>query len=274
MKKVYFLSQLLIAGSFLISFTSCPDDDDNDGKEQKTENGNKGEDGKNEQNPNQNPNQGENQSVFSTGEINGRYYVDLGLSVKWAVCNIGAQTMTDYGNLYAWGEVEPKKEYSVDNYKWSHGDWDVYDKYNDGKEWQDTVYGVPDHLTMLFPEDDAAIVNWGDKWRMPTFEEFNELFESCEWEEVFNLNGTETNGRMGTSKINGNKIFLPAAGMYDDDEWWWKGERANYWTSSLGEARCVYARTHEFVLEHDKDFYHTYYLTRDRGISVRAVVNK
>lgn len=98
-------------------------------------------------------------------------YVDLGLSVKWATFNVGAIAPEDYGNYFAWGEVEPKAEYSWENYKWGDGTASNMTKYNE-----------KDGLTTLKLEDDAAHVNWDGKWRMPTDAEFTELREKCIWE--------------------------------------------------------------------------------------------
>ena len=123
-------------------------------------------------------------------------YVDLGLSVKWATFNVGATSPEDYGDYFAWGETEPKEEYSMATYKHYDKSTGKYIKYNS------------DSLTMLEPEDDAAHVNWGGKWRMSTKEEMNELIANCTWTWRQNngIGGYEVTGP------NGNSIFLPAAG--------------------------------------------------------------
>ena len=126
-------------------------------------------------------------------------YVDLGLSVKWATFNVGASVPEDYGDYFAWGEVEPKDEYSWENYKWCDGTESVMTKYND-----------VDNKSILDEEDDAAKVNWGGEWRMPTDEELTELREKCTWEWTMHngVNGYKVIG------VNENSIFLPATGYY------------------------------------------------------------
>ena len=141
-----------------------------------------------------------------TAEASGM--VDLGLSVKWASCNVGAQSPEEFGNYYAWGETEPKSSYSWLNYKWSkEKSMTVFTKYcrNPGYG----LDGYSDTKTRLDPDDDAARVNLGEGWRMPTEEEIKELEEKCTWEWM-ELNKVQ--GFKVTSLKNGNSIFLPAAG--------------------------------------------------------------
>lgn len=174
---------------------------------------------------------------FSCGhdleEIN-HEYVDLGLSVKWATCNLGASKPEDYGNYYAWGETKHKKEYSAETYKWCVASDDVcrFTKYcpNEPKESQYFQCELIDNKTTLELADDAAHVNWGDNWRIPTAEEMAELVRDCIWE------WTLYNGKTGfkvTSKKNSNYIFLPAAGKYSSEGSEKVGITAWYWTSEL-----------------------------------------
>lgn len=132
-------------------------------------------------------------------------YVDLGLSVLWATCNVGANNAEDYGDYFAWGETEAKQNFSWEIYKWCNGTKSTITKYN-----------ATDGLTTLLPEDDAAHVNWGGQWRMPTKEELTELREQCTWKWV-TINGIKGNKVTGP---NGNSIFLPAGGSYNtfDDQ--------------------------------------------------------
>ncbi len=125
-----------------------------------------------------------------TGIINQHSYVDLGLSVKWATCNIGASSPSDYGNYYAWGETMTKSEYTEDNsvtYKKDMGDIAGNSRY------------------------DAARANWGGTWRLPTMDEIGELINECKWKwtTVGVHNGYKIIGR------NGNSIFLPGAGTLE-----------------------------------------------------------
>ena len=127
-------------------------------------------------------------------------YVDLGLSVKWATTNVGAETPEQYGDYFAWGETEPKEVYDWSTYKWC-----------DRTENNMTKYNATDGLTTLLPEDDAATVNWGGEWRMPTKEELAELRLSCTWEPA-TINGVK--GAKVTGP-NGNSIFIPLGGSYN-----------------------------------------------------------
>ena len=162
--------------------------------------------------------------------------IDLGLSVKWASFNLGAVTQEEYGNYYAWGEIETKENYSWETYKWCKGTYNTLTKYNTNKS-----FGTVDNKTVLEAEDDVAAVKLGGNWRIPTDEEWVELRQKCTW--VWETqNGVK--GRRITGP-NGNSIFLPAAGYrinsgFDDvssDGLYWSSslyfstdtERANYW---------------------------------------------
>lgn len=148
--------------------------------------------------------------------LNGHEAVDLGLSVDWASCNLGAVSPEDYGEYYAWGETQTKGPFYWSNYSlWT----DDYRKY-DGE----------DNLFILEEEDDAAHVQWGGCWRMPTSEEWQELIDCCMW------NSTSLNGVPGImiTAPNGNSIFLPKAGhRYDSSSYHEKGHVCDYWASSL-----------------------------------------
>ena len=154
-------------------------------------------------------------------------YVDLGLSVKWATCNVGATKPEEYGDYFAWGETEPKDYYDWSTYKWCNGDWDTQTKYC-----TDSRFGTVDNKTTLDLSDDAARANWGGSWRMPTTEEQQELIDNCTW------TWTTQNGVYGykvTSKKSGytNKsIFLPAAGYLVYSSLYGAGSGL-YWSSSL-----------------------------------------
>ena len=170
----------------------------------------------------------QNGSSQGQGKHEGHEYVDLGLSVKWATCNVGAKIPEEYGDYFAWGEVKSKEDYSWETYKYEIEDNLI--KYNgsDGK-------------IVLDVEDDAATVNWGGNWRMPTAEEQQELFNNCTW------TWTTQNGVNGYNVTgpNGNSIFLPAAGCMDEGTLNFAGLGGAYWSSSLdiddlGNAYYVY----------------------------------
>lgn len=135
---------------------------------------------------------------------NGHEYVDLGLSVKWAIMNVGAEGPEDYGDYFAWGETEPKEVYDWSTYKYCEGSATSLTKYNNNSE-----FGIVDELVFLELEDDAAHVNWGGNWRMPTLNEWIELRDKCIWTDKIQNN---VMGRMIISEINGNSIFLPGGG--------------------------------------------------------------
>ena len=137
-------------------------------------------------------------------------YVDLGLSVKWATCNVGAGKPEEYGDYYAWGETEPKDFYFWDTYKYCDGTYNSLTKYTDSAYGKD---GFSDYKSVLDPEDDVAHVKWGGNWRIPTKDELEELRTKCTW------TSTTLNGVIGysvTSKVEGytdRSIFMPATGM-------------------------------------------------------------
>lgn len=137
--------------------------------------------------------------------------VDLGLSVLWASCNVGASTPEEFGNFYAWGETSTKDSYTKQNYTYYDSNNAVY--VNIGKEISGTDF-------------DAAKVNLGNGWRMPTSIEANELVENCTWTwtQVNGVNGYQVTGN------NGNSIFIPASG--EDNVGWHANENFYLWTGS------------------------------------------
>lgn len=151
--------------------------------------------------------------------------IDLGLSVKWANMNIGAERPEDYGDYFAWGETQPKETYNWSTYKWCNGSYDSLTKYNNSSS-----YGAVDNKTVLEASDDAAAANWGASWRMPTDAELAELRNNCTW------TWTSQNGLTGykvTSTKNSNSIFLPAAGCRIGSDLIGEGYMGTYWLSSL-----------------------------------------
>ena len=152
------------------------------------------------------------------------YAVDLGLSVKWATCNVGAASPQEFGDFFAWGEISPKNTYTWDNYKWGS-------EYNLTKYCYHSQWGRVDNIGILESIDDVAIVEWGNDWRMPTDAEMQELINNCNWTwtTIGGINGYEV-----TSKSNGNSIFLPAAGYYNQSSNTKSGSAGNYWSVNLG----------------------------------------
>ncbi len=162
-----------------------------------------------------------------TNEINNHEYVDLGLSVKWATCNVGANAPEAYGNYYAWGETTTKSDYSSSNcptYGLSYS--------------QLQSQGYIDGEGNLTAQHDAATANWGGDWRMPTYAEQEELFNNCTWTWT-TQNGV--NGYKVTSKVNSNYIFLPAAGCRYGSSLTNAGGYGWYWSSTPEEGNSDYA---------------------------------
>ena len=170
----------------------------------------------------------------TTGTHSGHEWVDLGLGVKWATCNVGASSPEGYGSYFAWGETSPKSEYTWSNLKYCNDTTgDSFSKYNQNQG------GTRDNRTVLELSDDAARANWGGSWRMPTNAEFQELIDNCTWTWT-TMNGK--NGYKVVSKSNGNSIFLPAAGWRYDTSLSSAGSYGSYWSSSLYESRSCIAR--------------------------------
>ena len=158
----------------------------------------------------------ESSSSPSSGTINGHRYVDLGLSVKWATCNVGASSPSDYGDYFAWGETSPKSSYYNDNsvtYRKNIGD----------------IAGNVHY--------DAACANWGSSWRLPTDSECQELVDKCTW------TWTTQGGHEGykVTGRNGNSIFLPAAGWRDGTSLYYAGDYGLYWSSTPYEGTTRHA---------------------------------
>jgi hypothetical protein len=159
-------------------------------------------------------------------------YVDLGLpsGTLWATCNIGASSPEEYGDYFAWAETTSKSTFSWTTYRYNATNQHYMSKYctnyNLGPN------GFTDYLTELEPEDDAAYVNWGRKWRIPTKTQFSELINSNYTTTTWTTqNGVY--GRLITSKSNGNSLFLPAAGARGDSSLGSAGSDGYYWSRML-----------------------------------------
>jgi hypothetical protein len=166
---------------------------------------------------------------FTTFDSPNQIWVDLGLpsGTLWATCNVGADSPECYGDYFAWGETETKDEYNWSTYLHCKGTNRTLTKYCN-----DRNYGYnhfTDYLITLLPEDDAARINWGTEWRMPTKAEWQEMYQhtTVKWTD---LNGVK--GRLYTAP-NGNSIFLPYAGNYWNDVLVAVGVHGFYWSCSL-----------------------------------------
>ncbi len=172
-------------------------------------------------------------------------YVDLGLpsGTLWATCNIGAATPEDYGDYFAWGETTTKSNYNLSTYKYCNGSWDTMTKYCNNSSYG--YNGFTDTLKELEPEDDAAYVNWGSNWCMPSEEQFLELINSS----YTTTTWTTQDGKYGrkiTSKTNGNSIFLPTAGYRDVTSLYDASSRGLYWSRTLRTSNPSQARYLDF----------------------------
>lgn len=178
--------------------------------------------------------------------------VDLGLSVKWARCNVGASN-PNWGGLYAWGETEEKADYTWPTYKYSNSTGRKFTKYCTNV----------DNRTRLAPEDDVAYATKGAGWRVPTKEEFDELRKKCKWEWVC---GSKSSGYLVTGP-NGNRIYLPAqGGRYGTNTVSW-GESGYYWTSSI----CEVSSRSAYYFAFERDSYDWNVNVRCSGFSIRPV---
>lgn len=194
-------------------------------------------------------------------------YVDLGLpsGTLWATCNIGANSPEEYGDYFAWGETEGyndgKTDFSWSAYKWCNGSYDSLTKYNTR-----SIYGNVDNKTELDLKDDAAYVNWGPDWRIPSIEQFQELINSSYTATVWTtLNGVY--GHKITSKKNGNSIFLPAAGYRYYSSLSNDGSDGYYWSRTLISSSPFQA----WRLYFNSSGIFTKYENRNYGRSVRPV---
>ena len=168
--------------------------------------------------------------------LNGHERVDLGLSVNWSACNLGATSPTDYGEYYTWGRITPGFSYSYCSSSSS-------------------ISGNTAH--------DAATAEWGDAWRMPTSEECNELIKKCRWHwtKKEGVSGYEVTGP------NGNSIFLPASGYYKDGALEFFKTNGNYWSATpKGSTKAYYISFHKTYVERRV-------LNKDRARSIRPVTN-
>ena len=209
MKNLWSLQTIIMVAMLSMGFASCGDDDDDETTTVIDDNGNNSGGGSsNSTEPN------------TSGTLDGHDYVDLGLSVKWATCNIGANSPEGAGFYFAWGDANERTTFTYDNYAYydshySNGDWHLYK--NIGKDISGTKY-------------DIARNKWSSSWRMPTMKEFDELVDKCtsKW-----MSYKGVYGRLFTGP-NGKSLFLPAVGGYKDNGLEYYGSWGEYWSSYCG----------------------------------------
>ena len=187
-------------------------------------------------------------------------FVDLGLpsGTLWADRNVGADSPESYGDYFAWGETTTKSTYNWSTYKWCKGDHSAMTKYCTYSS-----FGTVDNKIVLDLEDDAAYVNMGADWRMPTNDELNELVNNCTWTWT-TQSGTEGYRVTGP---NGNSIFLPATGCRYDSSLSSAGSDGWYWSALLNEFNPNNAR----ILYFNSGSHSTSKGSRHSGHAVRAV---
>ena len=181
------------------------------------------------------------------------HMIDLGLpsGKKWACCNVGASSPEKYGGFYAWGETSEKNVYDWSTYIYCDGSWE-------------TCYDIGDDISGT--NYDVAHVHgkWGGNWRMPNMSEAKELFSYCSHEETY-YNGV--NGYMFTG-LNGNSIFIPAAGYKNESTHYRNGDYGALWLSTIGDN---YYEAVAFRLLLNNPFSGSYSWSRNRGLSVRPI---
>lgn len=196
--------------------------------------------------------------------LGGHKFVDLGLSVLWADCNVGADKSTDFGNWYAWGETKSKE--------WD--DWHTYladiggeiSSYKDCGTDKDPLksYVAPNATSIASTKYDVASVKWSEVWRTPTKTEFDELIEKCtfEWTTKDGVRGGLVTGP------NGNSIFLPAGHDKDMSSMGYEWPYCYYWTSTPNEDYSYCAWYFYFNYKHKQNMN---YYDRFTGLLVRPV---
>lgn len=210
---------------------------------------------------------------------NGHEYVDLGLpsGTLWAKCNVGAETETDYGLYFAWGETQgyTAEQIGTDkNFFWSDYKYGAYD-ITDTLDYGLTKYNITDGKTVLDLEDDAARANMGGEWRMPTKEEFLELADTAyvTHERITNYNNSGVTGFLFTSVSNGNTLFIPHAGFVNESNLGAVNTTTWLWLPSISEA---YGNTNKSSADLGQlnargNIGHTYF-SRYAGLSVRGII--
>ncbi len=147
----------------------------------------------------------------------------------WATCNIGADTVEEFGDYFAWGETELKELYDWKSYKYGRF---IHERYELNKYCTDSAYGLNgfvDNLTVMEPDDDVARACWGEGWRMPTIGEWEELFLNTTgvWTTLNDVKGWRC------TASNGNSLFLPAAGYWWDDAF--NADLGLYWSRTINK---------------------------------------
>lgn len=174
--------------------------------------------------------------------VDGHECVDMGLSVKWALCNIGASTPYECGDYFAWAEINP-----VEDYRAIHC-----------KAWGKRVPFIGGNAEL-----DAATARWGENWRMPTGTEIDEIVDkcNCQWTNEGGINGCRVTGP------NGNSIFIPAAGYKMGTKLKYVGEYCHCWSATPNE----WCKNSAYILYFGEGNVYRLWNMRFFGRSIRAV---
>ena len=216
----------------------------------------------------------EAQTYSSCPDDNHPHTIDLGLDdgTIWACCNVGATAPEEYGDYFSWGETSTKEEYEWTTYMWYEGSGQTEDlfawtesenrltKYNYNED-----YGVVDNKYELDLEDDAAYMNWGNSWRMPSNKQLAHLLNNTIHEEV---TIDDVLGMKLTSKKNGNSIFMPYSGYRKSVGIYFQNYDYKYWTRTLAPNSELQA-LHAIAMGT-----YTCYYPRELGLAVRPVAYK
>jgi hypothetical protein len=189
----------------------------------------------------------------STGILNGHEWVELGLSVKWATCNIGASNPTEYGGYFSWGGTYSKKSFNS---------YDCSTYYKSRNELKSG--GYIDNDFNLTTKYDAANFIWNGTWRVPTYQEISELKDKCKWTYITQNNVV---GYLVTGP-NGNSIFLPAAGHIVLTELRDAGTCGSYWSSTPDNGVNL---AYRLGFNTSDNWIYSGYLSRECGAPIRAV---
>ncbi len=198
------------------------------------------------------------EAYFQSEEVDAKA-VDLGLSVKWAECNVGASLPHEYGDFFAWGETSPKSsiDYFWETYILCDGTYSSLNKYN-----SIAAFGRTDNRNIITKEDDAAYSVMGENWRLPSENEFKELYEKCQWE------WSENKGTYGYNikGPNGNTIFLPLTGCFVGIHHNLIGS-GYYWSNMNSEI----SPNDAYALTFTQDNIEIKTVSRKNGLPIRAV---
>lgn len=189
--------------------------------------------------------------------------VDLGFGTLWAACNIGADEPEEYGSYYAWGEISTKDTYNFSTYKFQT---QKTNKYN-----TDTTSANVSSLLYIEPADDAAHVNWGGDWHIPSVDEWDELFNYCYRDFV-----TQNNvmGIRFTSKVNNESIFIPFSGIRYEKELRGDGSIVAFFERDLWFCAGAYGYWYVYWYNDDSAFNVPRDLCRWHGLTIRPVRSK